>query len=271
MEDKVAIVMGGSTGIGAKTAQLLARRGAKVCVAGLGQSDLEKTVGEIEAAGGVALPVLMDVSEEDAIASCVKQAVSAFGKVNAVHGNVAVTNGADLARDVMLADTDFATWDKTMTVNVRGLALLAKHCLPHMIKAGGGAFVFSGSGRASQGHLEYTAYGVSKSAVEGLSRYLATQYGKRGIRSNVVEIGLVMTDAVRKNLTPELCQLFLEHHLTRELGQPQDIANVVAFLLSDEARFVTGATLAVDGGLGCHTPIFADQLRMTNDSMNASL
>ena len=135
-----------------------------------------------------------------------------------------------------------------------------------MIKSGGGSIVFSGSGRGTMGHLEYTAYGVSKSGVEGLSRYVATQYGKNGIRSNVLEIGLVMTDAVRGNLPPELCELYLQHHLTRELGRPEDIAHAAAFLLSDEARFITGATLPVDGGLHCHAPTYADQRWMTSDA-----
>lgn len=262
MDDKVALVMGGSTGIGAKTAQLLARRGAKVVVAGLGPSDIDKTVSEIQAEGGTALGVLVDLSDESAVAACVQQTVDTFGKLNALHANAAVTGKFGISNDVMLADLDFALWDQVMAVNLRGLALTAKYCIPAMIKAGGGSIVFSGSGRGTLGHLEYTAYGVSKSGVDGLSRYVATQYGKDGIRSNVLEIGLVMTDAVKGNLPPELCDLLLQHHLTRELGQPEDIANAAAFLLSDEARFITGATLPVDGGLHCHAPSYADQRRM---------
>jgi NAD(P)-dependent dehydrogenase (short-subunit alcohol dehydrogenase family) len=266
MDDKVALVMGGSTGIGAKTAQLLARRGAKVVVAGLGASDIDKTVNEIEAEGGTALGVLVDLSDESAVAGCVQRTIDTFGKLNALHANAAVTSKHGISNDVMLADLDFAIWDQVMTVNLRGLALTAKYCIPPMIKAGGGSIVFSGSGRGSQGHLEYTAYGVSKSGVEGLSRYVATQYGKDGIRSNVLEIGLVMTDAVKGNLPPDLCDLLLQHHLTREFGRPEDIANAAAFLLSDEARFITGATLPVDGGLGCHSSSYSDQRRMMRDS-----
>ena len=186
MDDKVALVIGGSTGIGAKTCQLLARRGAKVVVAGLGQSDIDKTVKEIEAEGGTALGVLVDLSDETAVADCVQRTVDTFGKLNALHANAAATGKDAIANDVMLADLDFAIWDRVMTVNLRGLALAAKHSIPQMIKAGSGSIVFSGSGRGAQGHLEYTAYGVSKSGVEGLSRYVATQYGKEGIRSNVL-------------------------------------------------------------------------------------
>ena len=266
MDDKVALVVGGSTGIGAKTAQLLARRGAKVVVAGLGQSDIDKTVGEIKAEGGTALGVLLDLSDESAVAACVQQTVDTFGKLDAMHANAAATGKDALANDVILTDLDFATWDFVMSVNLRGLALAAKYSIPQMIKAGGGSIVFSGSGRGRQGHLEYTAYGVSKAGVEGLSRYVATQYGKEGIRSNVIEIGLIMTDAVKSNVVPELRDLFVQHHLTRELGRPEDVANAAAFLLSDEARFITGATLAVDGGLGCHASIYSDQRRMMGEA-----
>ena len=266
MDDKVALVVGGSTGIGAKTAQLLARRGAKVVVAGLGQSDIDKTVGEIKAEGGTALGVLLDLSDESAVADCVQQTVDTFGKLDAMHANAAATGKDALANDVILTDLDFATWDFVMSVNLRGLALAAKYSIPQMIKAGGGSIVFSGSGRGRQGHLEYTAYGVSKAGVEGLSRYVATQYGKEGIRSNVIEIGLIMTDAVKSNVVPELRDLFVQHHLTRELGRPEDVANAAAFLLSDEARFITGATLAVDGGLGCHASIYSDQRRMMGEA-----
>ena len=266
MDDKVALVIGGSTGIGAKTCQLLARRGAKVVLTGIGQSDVDKTVSEIEAEGGAALGLVVDISDESAVAECVQRTVDTFGKLNALHANAAATSKDALANDVMLADMDFAAWDYVMAVNLRGLALAAKHSIPPMIKAGGGSIVFSGSGRGTQGHLEYTAYGVSKSGVDGLSRYVATQYGKDGIRSNVLEIGLIMTDAVKGNLPPEFCDLLLQHHLTREFGRPEDIAAAAAFLLSDEARFITCATIPVDGGLARHATVYADQRRMMSDA-----
>ena len=97
---------------------------------------------------------------------------------------------------------------------------------------------------------------------------MATQYGKDGIRSNVLEIGLIMTDAVKGNVPEALRDLFMQHHLTRELGRPEDVAHAAAFLLSDEARFITGALLPVDGGLGCHASVYADQRRMMSEAAN---
>jgi NAD(P)-dependent dehydrogenase (short-subunit alcohol dehydrogenase family) len=259
---KVAIVTGGGSGIGAFSAQLLARRGAKVAVAGRRVGELEKTIRAIEAAGGVAIAVETDVIEEASVAALVATTVSAFGGLNLVHGNAALTDPAGMGRDMMIADLDVATWDRTLAVNLRGSALLAKHSIPHLLAAGGGAIVFSGSAKGMQGDIEYPAYGASKAGLESLSRYIATQYGKQGLRSNVVAIGLVMTDALDSNMPVEVQKLLLEHHLTPVLGRAEDIARAVAFLLSDEASFITGATIPVDGGVTSHSPVYADMLRM---------
>lgn len=259
---KVAIVTGGGSGIGAFSAQLLARRGAKVAVAGRRVGELEKTIKVIEAAGGVAIAVETDVMEEASVAALVATTVATFGGLNAVHGNAALTDPAGMGRDMMIADLDVATWDRTLAVNLRGSALLAKHSIPHLLAAGGGAIVFSGSAKGTQGDIEYPAYGASKAGLESLSRYIATQYGKQGLRSNVVAIGLVMTAALDANMPAEVQKLLLEHHLTPALGRAEDIARAVAFLLSDEASFITGATIPVDGGVTSHSPVYADMLRM---------
>lgn len=259
---KVAIVTGGGSGIGAFSARLLARRGARVAVAGRRVGELEKTIRVIEAAGGVAIAVETDVIEEASVAALVATTVATFGGLNLVHGNAALTDPAGMGRDMMIADLDLATWDRTLAVNLRGSALLAKHSIPHLLTAGGGAIVFSGSAKGTQGAIEYPAYGASKAGLESLSRYIATQYGKQGLRSNVVAIGLVMTDALDSNMPVEVQKLLLEHHLTPALGRAEDIARAVAFLLSDEASFITGATIPVDGGVTSHSPVYADMLRM---------
>ncbi|MDB5686325.1 MAG: short-chain dehydrogenase, partial [Rhizorhabdus sp.] len=111
------------------------------------------------------------------------------------------------------------------------------------------------------GDLDYPAYGTSKAGLLNLSRYIATQYGKRGLRSNVVVVGLVMTEALDDNLPPAAQAAMLEHHLTPQLGKPKDIAEVVAFLASDQARFITGASVVADGGFTAHSAIYADMNR----------
>jgi NAD(P)-dependent dehydrogenase (short-subunit alcohol dehydrogenase family) len=259
---KVAIVTGGGSGIGAVSAQLLASRGAKVAVAGRRVAELGNTVAAITRAGGSAIAVETDVAEDISVAALVTATVAAFGRLDLVHGNAALTDPAGMGRDMLIADLDVATWDRTLAVNLRGSALLAKYSIPHLLAAGGGAIVFSGSAKGAQGDIEYPAYGASKAGLESLSRYIATQYGKQGLRCNVVAIGLVMTEALDTNMPAAVQKLLLEHHLTPALGRAEDIARAVAFLLSDEACFITGATIPVDGGVTSHSPIFADMLRM---------
>jgi NAD(P)-dependent dehydrogenase (short-subunit alcohol dehydrogenase family) len=262
LDGKVAIVTGAGSGIGAQSARLLAARGVKVAVAGLGADMLAKVAAAIGDVGGEAIAVETDVLDEAAIANLVAKTVAAFGGLHLVHGNAGATDPSALGGDMLIADLDPATWDKAMAVNLRGNALLAKHSIPEMLKAGGGSIVFSGSGKGAQGDVDFPAYGASKAGLASLARYIAAQYGKQGIRANVAGIGLVMTEALDANMPAEAQALMLEHHLTPTLGRAEDVARVVAFLLSDEARFITGATIPVDGGFTSHSPVYADMLRM---------
>lgn len=259
----VALVTGAGTGIGQATAQLLAHRGAKVALAGLRLDELEAVRDAINATGAESIALACDVTNEDSIATAVSLAVAHFGKLDLVHGNAAMTEPAAMAKDGLVADLDLATWDATLAINLRGNAVLAKHCIPHLLASGGGAIVFSGSGKARQGDFDHPAYGASKAGLESLVRYIATQYGKQGLRCNLVQIGLVMTATLDANLPAAVQALMLEHHLTPALGRAEDVARAVAWLLSDEARFITGAAIPVDGGFTSHSPIYADMLRMT--------
>ncbi|MDB5701667.1 MAG: short-chain dehydrogenase [Sphingomonadales bacterium] len=258
---KVAIVTGGGTGIGKSTALLMAQRGAKIAVTGRTITTLEGTVAAIKAAGGEALAVAMDVSDEASIRNGIAVVVEHFGQLDILHSNAAQTGSAGLNQDADIADMDADFWDQTMAINLRGSMLVAKHSIPHLLAAGGGSIVFTGSGKGLAGDLDYPAYGTSKAGLLNLSRYIATQYGKRGLRSNVVVVGLVMTEALDDNMPAAAQAAMLEHHLTQELGKPDDIAEVVAFLASDQARFITGASVVADGGFTAHSAIYADMNR----------
>jgi NAD(P)-dependent dehydrogenase (short-subunit alcohol dehydrogenase family) len=259
LDGRVAIITGGGTGIGKATALLLAERGARVAVTGRTVANLANVVAEIEASGGEALAVGMDVISEDSIRDGIAQTVTHFGRLDIMHSNAAQTGA--MHEDALIADMDVAFWDKTMATNLRAAMLCAKHAIPHLEAAGGGSIIFTGSGKGLAGDMDYPAYGTTKAALLGLSRYVATQYGKKNIRANVLVVGLVMTEALDENMPPEAQAMMLEHNLTPSLGKPKDIAEVVAFLASDQSRYITGAAIVADGGFTAHSAVHADMVR----------
>jgi len=259
LDGRVAIITGGGSGIGRATAKLLAKRGAKVAITGRTEARLAGVVEEIAGLGGEALAVAMDVADEQSIAAGVAATVARFGRLDIVHSNAAQTGA--LASDAAIADMDLAFWNRTLATNLTGSMLCAKHSIPHLLKAGGGSIIFTGSGKGLAGDLDYPAYGTTKAGLLGLSRYIATQYGKQGIRANVIVVGLVMTEALDENMPPEAQALMREHNLVPDLGTPDDIAEVAAFLASDQSRYVTGASIVADGGFTAHSAVYADMRR----------
>lgn len=259
LKGKVAIVTGGGTGIGLATALTLASRGAKIAVAGREIEPLEEAVQRIVDNGGEALAILMDVTNEQMVANGIAQVKEHFGRVDILHSNAAQTGM--LVSDGLIADMDAEFWDQAFAVNLRGAMLTAKHAIPHLLAAGGGTIVFTGSGKGLAGDLDFPAYGTTKAGLLSLSRYIATQYGKQGIRSNVVVVGLVMTEALDRNMPQEAQALMREHNMVDYLGRPEDIAEVVAFLASDQSRYITGASIVADGGFTSHSAVFADMMR----------
>lgn len=253
---KVAIVTGSGSGIGRASARRLARAGAKVLVADVNLGGAEETVSMIEADGGEAAAQQADVSDEASIAAMVAAAVDRFGALHLLHNNAA--DVVIIQRDLDVLSMDTEVWDRTMQVNLRGPMLGCKHAIPHMLDAGGGAIVTTSSTSGQFGDLSRVAYGVSKAGIDSLTRYVATLYGKQGIRCNAVAPGVVKTPALTANVPADQIALFERNHLTPDMGEPQDIAEVVAFLLSDAAAYITGQVVNVDGGLVCHTPLYSN-------------
>jgi NAD(P)-dependent dehydrogenase (short-subunit alcohol dehydrogenase family) len=257
LDHKVAIVTGAGGGIGSATARLLASRGARVVLADIQVQAAERVADLVERAGGSALSLYLDLADEDSIKSLVRSTLDRFGRIDVLHNNA-----ADLSPDLSVRDRDVEAmeaevWDRTFKVNVRGTMLSCKHVLPHMAANGGGSIINTASNLGMQGNLGQAAYAASKAAVIQLSRSIATSHGRRGIRCNTVSPGLVMTPAARDNLPPQLHEIVAGETLTPYLGVPEDIANAVAFLASDAARYVTGHNLVVDGGTVAHVPGFA--------------
>lgn len=251
LSGRVAIVTGAASGIGAATAELLSGAGATVIVADIDEKGAKRHAESLKNAHGRFVDLADQTSIETLIGFCLKE----FGAVDILHNNA-----ADLSAGVKDADIetmDLVVWDRAFAVNVRGTMLCCKLVLPGMVKKGGGVIINTASNLALQGHLIQSAYSASKAAVIQLTRSIATSHGKRGIRCNAVLPGLTLSPSAEANLPAELREIVLSETLTPYLGRPDDIAQAVLFLASDEARYITGQILVADGGTSAHVPGFA--------------
>jgi len=257
LEDKVAIVTGAAGGIGSATAQLMAARGARVVLADLNAAAAESTAAVIERAGGRALPLRLDLAEETSIVSLMRATIARFGRIDVLHNNAADLSPRLSEQDRDVEAMTVETWDRTFHVNVRGTMLACKYALPHMVSNGAGSIINTASNLGLQGNVGQAAYAASKAAIIQLTRSIATSHARRGIRCNSVSPGLVLTPAALDNLPPQLHRIVSAETLTPYLGSPEDVAYAVAYLASDESRYVTGHNLVVDGGTSSHVPGFA--------------
>lgn len=251
---RVAIVTGAGNGLGAECAKVLALHGARVAVTDINLGAAQQVVAAIEAQGGQALAVKTDVSSEDEIKGMVAAVTAHWGRIDVLLNNAAALDLKTRHADRDVCNVDIEAWDRTMDVNARGAMLCCKHVIPEMLRTGGGSIIHNSSGFGVMGDAWLTSYACSKAALLALSRMVAAQYGKQGIRSNAIVIGFVLNDHAQKEIPEEVKQILLDQHLTPSLGSPRQIADVVAFLASDEASFVTGHTMMADGGFTSHAP-----------------
>jgi NAD(P)-dependent dehydrogenase (short-subunit alcohol dehydrogenase family) len=261
LEGKVAIVTGAASGIGAGTATRLAQEGAAVVVADINLPGAEQLVARIIETGGAAAAVRVDLSDEQSINDMFSFVVNRFGGLDILDNNAADTR-LSATRDVGVEHTDTQVWDTLMRINLRGTMLACKAAIPRMRARGGGSIINMSSGSGLTGALAPTAYGVSKAGIIMLTQYVATQHGKEGIRCNAIAPGLIVTDAASSYASGPFGEMMLRHHLTPRLGTPADVASAVVFLASDEASFITGQVICVDGGLLAHAPYHADMAKM---------
>lgn len=241
-EGKVAVVTGAGQGIGEAYAKGLAAAGAHVVVAEINEANGKRVVSEIEAAGGRALFVATDVADEASTRHMASRAVERFGGIDYLVNNAAIYHGM---RVEGLLDVDLGYYNRFMAVNMNGCLLAARAVVPSMIDRGGGAIVNQSSTAAWMG-IGY--YGVAKLAVHGITASLARELGPRNIRVNAIAPGPTDTEATRSVVDPGILQGLLLSMPIARLGTPDDLVGPLLFLLSDEARWITGHVLNVDGG-----------------------
>ncbi len=258
LENRVAIVTGGASGIGRATCEALASAGASVVVADLHGDGAEGLADALCQRGHAAIGVEADVGDERSVVAMIEAAVSRFGGLDILHNNAADSDPALMSRDLGVAEMDAEVWDRTMRVNLRGPMLGCKHAIPHMIARGGGAIVNTSSASGLTGDFSRSAYAASKAGLGSLTASVAAQYGKQGVRANAIAPGVIATPALEANVPADQVAVYAENTLTARLGRPEDIAAAVVFLASDAAAFITGQVLSVDGGLLAHHPAMAE-------------
>jgi NAD(P)-dependent dehydrogenase (short-subunit alcohol dehydrogenase family) len=245
LEGKVVLISGGASDIGRATAERLAGEGAALAI---GDVDVERAREVADAAvatGGRAIAVECDLRDEDSVIAFVDIAVLEFGRVDGLDHNASWSHPR---LDTDAGEIDLGVWDRVMQTNARGALLLARHAIPKMIEGGGGSIVNISSGTSTIGESTRVAYGVSKAAINQLTRHLATRYGRDGIRANAIAPGFVLTDTAQTLVPAEIQDRLKTANPMRRLGRPIDIAHVVAFLCSDASSYINGQVIHVDGG-----------------------
>jgi NAD(P)-dependent dehydrogenase (short-subunit alcohol dehydrogenase family) len=248
LRGKTAMVFGAGGGIGTATCALLAAEGVNVVVTSRRESTVQGITDQIRASGVECLGVVADIGDEDAVHAAVAAAVDAYGGVDFAHVNAADTSPDTIGRDTDAVSIDLEVFDRTIRTNLRGHLVCTKHVVPQFLERGGGAIVYSSSGSAFAGEPERPAYAMAKSGMHALMRHVASRWGKDNVRANVIAIGLTLTETIEKALDPAFMEQILATMSSPRLGRPDDIAGMVAFLMSSAGEWINGQVISVDGG-----------------------
>jgi len=239
LKDKVVLITGAANGIGKATAIRFAEEGAKVIVADF--VDGSGTVGEVEAKGSEAVYVQVDVTNLDSVKAMVDKAISHFGRIDVLINNAGIT------KDAMMKKMTKDAWDAVIAVNLTGVFNCTSAVLPHMLEQKSGVVLTTSSVVGLYGNLGQTNYAASKWGVIGMTKSWAKEMAKLGLRFNCVAPGFIATEMVRKIPEQVLQEKILVKIPAGRLGEPEEVAAAFAFLASDDAKFINGAVLSVDG------------------------
>lgn len=242
LKDKVAIITGAGRGIGEESAKKFAEEGAKVVVADLNESDINNVVQSIEAVGGEAFGFVCNVTDRQQVDAMVKETVEKFGRLDVV------VNNAGITADSTLVKMDERQWDRVIDVNLKGVFNVGQAAAIIMKQQGGGVILNASSVVGLYGNFGQTNYAATKWGVIGMTKSWAKELGRSNIRVNAVAPGFILTPMTEK-MPEKVLDMMKSKSPLGDLGTSRDIANAYAFLASDEARFITGTVLSVDGGV----------------------
>lgn len=252
LDGRVAIVTGGGSGIGAASAGRLAELGASVVIVDRRGDAGAQIASELASAGHEALSRTADVGQEAEIAGLMDEIFERFGRIDVLHNNAAALGRRTLGSDTVITEATEDMIDETLRVNLKGVIWGCKHAIPRMLASGGGSIINTSSVLAQRADAQRAVYAASKAAVEAITRSVAAQFGRQGIRCNAVAPGFVLS---RPGLEDSLHGRHLvDASIVGRPTQPDDIAAMVAFLATDDSRNLTGQVIAVDGGHSVATP-----------------
>ncbi len=255
VENKVALVTGGASGIGLSAATLLAKEGAKVVIADFNLEAAKQHAEELVKEGYEVSAIFLDAGDAKSIEEAVEFTVKQYGTITVLFNNVGLTN---IKKDLDVVNIDLDEWDHLVNVNLKSVLLGSRFAIPHMQKAGGGSIINTASMAAFASDQIRTAYGATKAGVVQLTKYIATQYGKDNIRCNAIAPGLILTPAAKNNIPQTMLDIFTKFNALRYHGEADDIGYAVVYLASDESKFMTGQTLQIEGGHYLANPTIAD-------------
>jgi NAD(P)-dependent dehydrogenase (short-subunit alcohol dehydrogenase family) len=246
----VAIVTGAAGGIGSATCRRLVAQGARVVVADVNADGAGALADEL---GEAATAIAFDLGDPASVEALIGETVRRLGRIDVLFNNAALLSAGTGLADTTVEDLDVDAWRSSLNVNAVGSAVACKHAIPHLRAAGGGSIVNITSEQGLRGANVGSAYSASKAAIISLTRSVATQCGRDGIRCNAVAPGLIGSPRIREAV-PELIAAVMPHLLIGRIGEPEDVADLICFLASRESAYITGQVYAVDGGYLAHLP-----------------
>jgi 3-oxoacyl-[acyl-carrier protein] reductase len=242
VKDKVVIITGSGSGIGKETALLFAREGAKLVVADVNEKAGEDTAEQIRKNGGDAFYAHLDVSEREQVKQVVKDTISKYGRIDVL------INNAGIIQDALVVKMTEEQWDRVININLKGPFNCIQGVVEQMITQGSGVIINISSIVALYGNVGQTNYAATKAGLIGITKTLGKELGRKGIRVNAVAPGFIYTP-MTASIPEKILDMMKEKTPLKRLGKPEDVANTLLFLSSDEASFINGAVISVDGGL----------------------